>query len=196
MYYSGQVVWSIDNKKAVQIGDDVWNEKSYPIGKTIHFINGAGKIICPATIKEANLLLERRRIVPAPLSDDQCWSCDLSLHQKPKDICEATSEHEKCFECGKQGIYGHRFGHAHCPECYRKIEEGGFLAVAEELVAAIKASTKTSTTSSIPLYHNQAVCKAFDKLKELMDPSGVKKHSVALKVAEEMVQLYMREQRK
>jgi len=48
VYFPGQIVWSVESRKAVNC-DEV-------NGKTRHFIDGDGKIVVPSSIKEANLI--------------------------------------------------------------------------------------------------------------------------------------------
>lgn len=83
MYYPNQIVYDLDLKVPVRIGSDIWDPASYPKRST-HFIRHTGKftrehefyeIYSPKTIEEAERLLLRNRITPAPIYEDHCWKC-------------------------------------------------------------------------------------------------------------------------
>lgn len=94
MYYPNQIVYDKDAKKPFKIGDDVWDKDSYP-KRHIHFIKSVDhkfETALPVTIEEAEDLLAKGIIQPAPQSDTHCWKCG-----NWKNNCGAfkkCSEHE------------------------------------------------------------------------------------------------------
>jgi hypothetical protein len=90
MYLPGQIVYDLDKKEPVCIGDDVWEIKAYPLRHT-HFIKAVGtwcmrpesaggpmnhyQIALPKTVAEARELLDKNLIVPAPCTPTHCWKC-------------------------------------------------------------------------------------------------------------------------
>ena len=149
MYNPNQVVWSFDLKAPVQIGNDVWDTKNYPKGRTTHFIDADGKAVCPKSIKQAKLLLERNRIVPAPVSESHCWSCFTWLSHKPKEECKAQDEHYKCDRCGEFNTHGSRNRKLLCGKCWDATEHSELLVIAKKLVETLEASKDTHKAHNI-----------------------------------------------
>ena len=74
MYSPGEIIFDLDTKKPVRLGNDVWNTASYPKNHT-HFIKPTGRfwqglseymVFCPKSLIEAKKLLRYNEIVPAP----------------------------------------------------------------------------------------------------------------------------------
>ena len=90
MYGPNQIIFDLDLKKPVRIGHNVWDPDSYPKRHT-HFIKSSSELTgkrapgglflefvelaCPRSIEEAEDLLAKGIIVPAPCSPDHCWKC-------------------------------------------------------------------------------------------------------------------------
>jgi len=79
MYYNGQIVWDLDAKKPVQVGggDTDWAWDNLP-PRTTHFLHRVGhryEIALPATLEEAEDLLAKNLITPAPTPPTHCWKC-------------------------------------------------------------------------------------------------------------------------
>ena len=141
MYYPNQVVWSFDLKAPVQIGDDVWDTAAYPKGRTTHFMDGKGEAACPKSIEEANILLQRNRITPAPVSESHCWSCHTWLSHRPEKGCIAEDEHDKCDMCSGYETYGERAGKTLCAKCWFSSRHSELMILANELVKTLEGST-------------------------------------------------------
>ena len=98
MYLPGQIVYDLDKKQPVQIGDDVWDVSSYPERHT-HFIKGTDEmkmyeIAFPSTIEEAQDLLGKNLITPAPCSPSHCWKCgNWKSNCKAFAKCSESSSH-------------------------------------------------------------------------------------------------------
>lgn len=86
MYEPGQVIFSFDTMQPVKLEGSLWDESVYPKRHT-HFIRSTGVYVvvdkyeqkcvkgiiveafCPQSVEEANELLRKGTISPAPLSD-------------------------------------------------------------------------------------------------------------------------------
>lgn len=95
MYINGQIIYDWDAKKPVVIAD-VWDLQAYPRVHS-HFEKPALKrtnrknaegyfyelyeIFMPASVAEAEDLLEKRLIIPAAARADHCWKCQCWLHR-------------------------------------------------------------------------------------------------------------------
>ena len=100
MYLPGQIVYDKDAKAPARIPDDVWDIGLYPKRST-NFIKdggykiGVGKIVeiaMPKTIEEAQDLLDRGVIVPAPIANTHCWRCgNWWSNHTPLYWCKETS---------------------------------------------------------------------------------------------------------
>lgn len=73
MYGPGQIIYDLDNKEPVKLGDN-WDAASYPKRHT-HFIRPTGRfwneiseyvVACPSSVAEAKRLLKENKIAPAP----------------------------------------------------------------------------------------------------------------------------------
>ena len=73
MYSTGQIIYDLDAKIAVKLGD-CWNATSYPNRHT-HFIKATGRfwqgiseyvVFCPKSVAEAEKLLQQNKITIAP----------------------------------------------------------------------------------------------------------------------------------
>jgi len=88
MYYPNQIVYDLDAKTPVKIGDDVWDKASYVLRST-HFLKSGRDdlngetyrrgqdyvVACPASIEDALDLLDKGLIFPAPAPESHCWFC-------------------------------------------------------------------------------------------------------------------------
>ena len=164
MYHNGQIVWSVDKKKPIKV------DSSFS-GKTRHFIDAEGKVVCPKSIKEANLLLTRGRIIQAPVPSHWCWSCDYWLDKAPLAHCEAENEHITCNECGGFGIYSHRFEKKLCQKCTQKLSKDALQSVAEELLKEIVSCESDN-------FYPSKISKLIDNLVELNDPGNHRRDGI------------------
>ena len=91
MYLPGQIIWDLDKKVPVCIGDNVWDIKAYP-KRNACFIaawpemtskkDDSGlflkyvRILIPKSVVEAEELLSKNIIVPSPCdTSTHCWKC-------------------------------------------------------------------------------------------------------------------------
>jgi hypothetical protein len=104
MYYPGQIVHDLEHNRPFQIGD-IWSPTGYPRRHT-HYVKWARDglraeqvdghwtmhVVCflPASIKEAEELLYKGIIVPAPKPPDHYWLCGnwLSNHNTGNCNCQ------------------------------------------------------------------------------------------------------------
>ena len=87
-YYNGQVVYDLDAKKPVKVGgagDGQWAH-FHGVKRSTHFITtpkesttssklGKYEIALPASVEEAQALMDEGRIMPAPVPYTHCAKC-------------------------------------------------------------------------------------------------------------------------
>ena len=84
-YYNGQVVYDIDRKTPVVVGDDSGSLFAWKVsGRTTHFIEATDRatrktreyqLAMPKTVTEALELLDKGLIFPTPCPPSHCWKC-------------------------------------------------------------------------------------------------------------------------
>jgi hypothetical protein len=146
MYLPNQIVWSDKKKKPIKISD-IWSPKE--ISNTRHFIDGNSEIATPSSIEEANLLLERNRIAPAPLPTSHCWSCKDWLSHNPRKGCEAKEDHIRCALCGAYNPSDYIGAQRVCQKCFFANRKEVCLKLAKEMVKVLEAEKYDDNIGSL-----------------------------------------------
>lgn len=161
MFNPGQIVWDAKIKSPIN-SDNIDYSKNYSHQRIRHFIDAEGKPVCPKNIEHAKLLLKRNRIVPSPIPEHWCWSCNKRTWNIPDKSCEVPDEHTKCGECNSfsDGLWGTYRKKLVCEQCKNKLDKNLLKELTEEL------SKEVSLIKIKYDFHYNKVAELADEIKK------------------------------